>query len=551
MSGDEAGVPDPILAKWQSAVDVPLRAGNRVNYLIDGWATLESMHQAIQSTLIGETASYYILLAGWWIDETLPMKVSDPRSDLMTLLSEAAAKGVQVRVLVYKNLLKRLYHQFISRGRSPAEQVAAMNAVPGVAAVLDDHTAGTWQSHHQKLLLMRGANGPIGFCGGVDIARDRVDAVVRHPGSPYHDVHCRIEGPAVRDLMDVFLQRWRAHPKTAKIDEKQALRGVGDGRPGSRNEKGPGNARVGVLRTYVSPKEPCSVELSVRGSLLKSIAAARRFIYAEDQYMIDPECAEAIGKALGHLQFVIFMIPHSSISDLPRAWGARHTFIETVRKHAGEQNFLRFRVFYKLGSTVFGEPGRVLPFLPLQDSDLPNAGDFRRHTYVHAKVWIFDDELAVIGSANCNRRGMCFDSEVAAAIIDVSSQMNRGVYSFAQRLRMALWRDHLEMDDNAVRNPLNWKTLWLKPGYADYVPKGSDNNPNAQGGPFVRHYLDRPGTDAENAGGWLFADPSSPNPASGADWDTDAAQIPSSDFESQWQQIIDPQLKPYKACPRD
>ena len=40
------------------------------------------------------------------------------------------------------------------------------------------------------------------------------------------------------------------------------------------------------------------------------------------------------------------------------------------------------------------------------------------HSYVHAKVWIFDDQFAVIASVNTNRRSWTHDSEVAAGISD-------------------------------------------------------------------------------------------------------------------------------------
>jgi phosphatidylserine/phosphatidylglycerophosphate/cardiolipin synthase-like enzyme len=538
-------MPDPIVDKWQAAIDAPLRPGNRVDYLIDGWATFDAMEKAIQTTLTGDTAGYYIFLAGWWIDEDMPLKAGDSSSSLLSLIGLAAGKGVQVRILVYKNLLKSLFQVLIARrGLTPAKQVAAFNAIPGVQAVLDGYTVGLWQSHHQKVLLVRGAEGPLGFCGGIDIARDRVEPVKRHPGSPYHDVHCRIAGPAVRDLMDVFRQRWKAHPETSQIDAKTALRGGADGRPGSKDEKGPGGASVAVLRTYVSPKGPCSLELSVKSSLLKAIRAARRFIYVEDQYMINTECAEAIGKALKNLQFVIFLVPHSAISDLPRAWSARHAFIEKVREFAGETDFLKFRVFYKLASTPPDLPRRSLPLQPRVAADWPNAEDFGAHTYVHAKVWIFDDELAVIGSPNCNHRGWDFDSEVAVAVVDVKSRLIKGVYSFAQTLRMALWREHLQVDENAVRDPLGWANVWIKQGYADFEPEGKN-------GPYLRHYTDQSGDDAENSGGWLFADPARPKSADGADWNTDTVDISSSDFESQWQHIIDPTLTPYKPCPRN
>ena len=66
-------------------------------------------------------------------------------------------------------------------------------------------------------------------------------------------------------------------------------------------------------------------------------------------------------------------------------------------------------------------------------------------TYVHAKTWIFDDKFATIGSANCNRRGMTYDSEVSAGIFDASSD-DQLTYCFAHWLRIRLWAHNLGLD---------------------------------------------------------------------------------------------------------
>ncbi len=57
---------------------------------------------------------------------------------------------------------------------------------------------------------------------------------------------------------------------------------------------------------------------------------------------------------------------------------------------------------------------------------------------MHAKVWIFDDRFAIVGSANCNRRSYTCDSEFAAGIFDENRAGNR--VTFAHRLRMELWK---------------------------------------------------------------------------------------------------------------
>jgi phosphatidylserine/phosphatidylglycerophosphate/cardiolipin synthase-like enzyme len=64
------------------------------------------------------------------------------------------------------------------------------------------------------------------------------------------------------------------------------------------------------------------------------------------------------------------------------------------------------------------------------------------HLYVHSKTWIFDDEFAIIGSANTNRRSFTHDSEVVAAICDPRPDTPASP-RMPHRLRMRLWAEHL------------------------------------------------------------------------------------------------------------
>lgn len=64
------------------------------------------------------------------------------------------------------------------------------------------------------------------------------------------------------------------------------------------------------------------------------------------------------------------------------------------------------------------------------------------HTYVHAKVTIIDDEIAIIGSTNYTRRSWTHDSEVLMGVYDPSSDQVL-TSRFAHWLRMRLWAEHL------------------------------------------------------------------------------------------------------------
>lgn len=79
--------------------------------------------------------------------------------------------------------------------------------------------------------------------------------------------------------------------------------------------------------------------------------------------------------------------------------------------------------------------------------------------YVHSKLLIVDDAVAIIGSANCNDRSLLGtgDTEIAAVIVDGAAQsldLGNGVKvitrKFARDLRMKLWRKFLGEEIQAL-----------------------------------------------------------------------------------------------------
>lgn len=87
-------------------------------------------------------------------------------------------------------------------------------------------------------------------------------------------------------------------------------------------------------------------------------------------------------------------------------------------------------------------------------------------------MWVFDDEYAIIGSANCNRRGYTHDSEVVAGIAEPGSGPTR---PFAQRLRMDLWALHLNLPANSLADEATSAALWLRPTGAGNVEPHDEN----------------------------------------------------------------------------
>lgn len=327
----------------------------------------------------------------------------------------------------------------------PKVIVEWINTLPGAAAIVDLLTATVFCSHHQKLLCVRGEKGLIATCGGADVNKDRIDEVTPGKGEPLHDVHCAVRGPAAADLVQVFVQRWDGHPSSKRLDRKKGpligrdVKSVGS-KPAPGQIVGPKPASVQTVRIvttynapypYPTPIPPaCKMERTTREGLLGAIKSARQFMYLEDQYLVSMTIADALRDVLKNVQFVIALVPASPISDLPQVWKRRKEFIERVDPLGNT-----FRVYY------------------LWDAQTRKYGP---RTYVHAKTWIFDDELAYVGSANVNNRGLSSDSEVGVLVTDQQWSATPP-YGFAQDLRMRLWREHLGIDViDAVQGRDQW-----------------------------------------------------------------------------------------------
>jgi phosphatidylserine/phosphatidylglycerophosphate/cardiolipin synthase-like enzyme len=496
--------------KWKAALGFDYTHGNQVRWLIDGPDTFRAIHDAIATT---EGRSHFIYLLAWWLEIDLPLlpdsRGKDAASSSLRALLEAKAKaGVQIRVMVWDHPERwfgkesmahdtpeqigealasgqslRDYLAMLAKGPPPespgdvqshAAIVKWINKLPraDAAAIVDALTATITSSHHQKLLCVRGKQGLISLCGGIDVNADRIAVKNPNKGEPLHDVHCEVRGPAAADLVRVFVQRWDAHPASRGLDRKKRSL-LGRILP-SEDKKGAPGQIVRVASTFNLVRYPmgipikvvCKMERSMRDALVGAIRSARRFIYFEEQYMTSLTIADALREAAEkRVQYVIALITHPELSDLPQVWMRRREFIDHATPHGITSNF---HVYY------------------LWD---PQARGFGRHTYVHAKTWVFDDELAYIGTANANNRGLSSDSEVGVFVCDQRSSA-QPPDGFARELRRRLWHEHLGVE---VEDMLKGPEAWSRPSPAARV---LPYNADAGEDPFLKKNLP-----------WLVIDP--------------------------------------------
>jgi cardiolipin synthase len=162
------------------------RVGCEVEVLRDGGETYPAMLAAIAGARTAILLETYIL-AGDATGERFKQA-----------LAERARAGVSVRIIYDAVGSFALQASYVAELRAAGCDVIAFNPI------------AQWRrrfrlSHrdHRKILVV---DGLVGFTGGLNIADDY--AAVADGGRGWHDMHCRVTGPIVRDLARLFRRAW-------------------------------------------------------------------------------------------------------------------------------------------------------------------------------------------------------------------------------------------------------------------------------------------------------------------------------------------------------
>jgi len=282
-----------------------------------------------------------------------------------------------------------------------------------------NHPVGA--SHHSKIVTIDDA---VAFVGGLDLAKGRWDTPEHRPDDrrradfneallpPHHDIQLAVEGEIAAALGEAARERWR------RATRKQLAAPVTDAVcwPDSL-EPDLTDVKVAVART--EPQFAGAESIREIESLYQdAIAAARRWVYIENQYLSAAAVGQALVESLSKADGPEIVIV---ISQSCRGW------LETAT-----MDVLRARLFKRLCDADRYRRLRVYcPIIEGQEKDLIT---------VHAKLLIVDDRLVCVGSANLNNRSMGLDSE-CNLVFEGHGQgaIERGV----ARLKNELLAEHL------------------------------------------------------------------------------------------------------------
>ena len=322
---------------------------NSIDPLIDGASTFPAMLEAING------AQKSIVLASYIFDSV------GIGAQFVAALGAAAKRGVEVRVLIDDVDARFNRESAVKPLRAHGVNVAVFNQ-PFLPARL--HAINL--RNHRKILVVDGA---VAFTGGMNVDQRywRPDA----PEQAFHDLHFRLRGPVVTQLMEVFADDWQ-------FTTEEALRGP-KWFPPPREEGG-------VLARAIEAGPDEAFE-RVRWAIIGGLNAAQRSIKILTPYFIPDQTlvAELNAAALRGVE-VDIVVPETS--DLPHVHWAMYGQLWQVLDH---------------GCRVWSRPG----------------------TFDHSKLLVVDGAWTLLGSANWDARSLrlnfelnveCYSVEIGAKL---------------------------------------------------------------------------------------------------------------------------------------
>src|ERR1700676_3023735 len=174
--------------------------------------------------------------------------------------------------------------------------------------------------YHQKISILHNKDGFFGYCGGIDFNSDRLDDANHLNPNPFHDVHLRFQGPAVRDLALTFEERWTRDGTGALAFPTPAAADLGT----------PGQNIVQVARTYFKAADALRAlpfapqgDRTLANTLVQAIQNAQEYIYIVDQYFTPPQVyrdalvQKVTDAAAGNSTLKKLIVALPSITDQP------------------------------------------------------------------------------------------------------------------------------------------------------------------------------------------------------------------------------------------
>lgn len=331
----------------------PMTGGNAIEPLIQGDEAYPAMLQAIES------AKGSVGLASYIFE---PHGVGEK---WVKALSDAAQRGVEVRVLVDATGARYSIPSVLGELKSRGVRVDTFLPFGALRGPV------SWNlRNHRKLLVV---DGRMGFTGGMNIRNGHV--LKSNPTKPIQDVHFRLQGPVVEQMLEVFVADW-FFATGEQLDGEAWF-------PDERID------HPGQIRARSIPDGPDDTLDAQRWTFLGALAAARHRVRIVTPYFL-PDQVLIAGLNMAAMRGVRVEILLPEKSNLPVVHWAVHAGLWQVLEK---------------GCRIF----------------------LTRPPFDHAKLMVVDDGWSLIGSSNWDPRSyrLNFEYNIEAYDTDFASRLNR------------------------------------------------------------------------------------------------------------------------------
>jgi len=397
----------------------------RASFLIDGDAYFSAAHQAMQN------ARQSIIIVGWDLHSELQLIRDDEHSEyphtLGKFLNYLVSKRKELNVYLLSWDFAMIYA--MEREFFPRYKLKWRTHRQIHFSLDGEHPVGA--SQHQKIVVV---DDMVAFSGGFDISKWRWDTPEHLPADkkrvdpdgkeypPFHDVQMVVDGAAASALGELVRLRWQR--ACGELPVKTDKEKVEDPWPAGVSPDFE-DIPVAIARTFPPHNEDDEIR-EVERLYLDSIAAARRLIYIENQYLSSHRIGEALKARLQEKDGpeIVIVLPLET-----GGWLEQHTM-----------DLLRNRLMHNLREA--DQQNRLRIYYPRLTADPEIA------LMVHAKVMVIDNSFVRIGSSNLSNRSLGLDSECDLAISgERHSSASRTIASFRNRLLA----EHLGVSEEKVR----------------------------------------------------------------------------------------------------
>ncbi|WP_372364505.1 phospholipase D-like domain-containing protein [Candidatus Uabimicrobium sp. HlEnr_7] len=453
---------------------------NKVAFFSDA----KEMMSKLRDDILAAKESVYI--AGWRLDPFIhltPDQEDNKDETLFDVLQEIP--NVKVKIL--------LWDRPTNENERVQDIFSDLKHVEIVSDEVGRNPKTVLLSHHQKFTVI---DLKMAYIGGIDLAGGRWDncehlsfASVNHPTlysylspfvekydyedeyNPYtrigvydfhneqdlpkearvgwHDIHAKVEGPAVGDIAEVFCGRWNKLYNSSKFVQKMMGRTNEKLSNWKRESYEKTKEHTSSVRVVCSIDNKCielqddTVVTTYRDAYIDYIAKAQRSIYIENQYFIKSESephgvvvavVERIKKAMQQNQkFEVIILLPAIPGFHPEEMIARGIYDLQLKVRAFVYKELE-EVAQQYGKDVHDYVG----FFTLANKE--QGTNKLAQIYVHSKLMIVDEQIAILGSANINKRSFTgtWDTEIGIVVEDQIAVSN---------FRRRLAQEHFQLSD--------------------------------------------------------------------------------------------------------